>query len=208
MGLPNQLTVLRMVLTPLVGYFLLRESLADRYLALVVFLLASLTDWYDGYIARKMGVMTRWGKFLDPLADKILVITTFCIFVWLGVVKTWMVVIIAGRDIFMTLLRVYGDWKREPVVTSMSAKWKTAGQMAAIYIILLYLVLQSHTLAAGTNPAWLVWLQQTKALDKMMLVVTFITLATGIQYLLENWRLVRHFILACFRVFAPGNLAK
>ena len=122
MGLPNQLTVLRMILTPLLVYLLSRESLNFRCYALVVFLVASLTDWYDGYVARKWGIVTQWGKFLDPLADKILVLTMFCVFVWLGVVKTWMVVVIAARDIIMTLLRLYGDWKRQPVVTSMSAK--------------------------------------------------------------------------------------
>ncbi len=204
MGLPNQLTVLRMVLTPLLVFLLSRDSLSYRYLALFVFLVASLTDWYDGYMARKLGVITQWGKFLDPLADKILVITMFCVFVWLGLVKAWMVVIIATRDIVMTLLRLYGDWKRQPVITSMSAKWKTAGQMTAIYVILLYLVAQAH----GADFGLVAWLRQTEALNKMMLVVTGITLATGIQYLVENWRLVRHLILACFRVFDPGNLAK
>jgi CDP-diacylglycerol--glycerol-3-phosphate 3-phosphatidyltransferase len=208
MGLPNQLTVLRMVLAPLLVFLLSRESLTYRYLALIVFLFASLTDWYDGYAARKLGRITQWGKFLDPLADKILVITTFCVFVSLGVVKAWMVVVIAARDILMMGLRLYGEWKRQPVITSLSAKWKTAGQMTAIYIILVYLVVQAHTLATGNIPAWLIWLQESKALDKMMFVVTGVTLATGIQYIFENWRLVRHLILACFRVFDPGNLAK
>ncbi len=208
MGLPNQLTVLRMVLTPLLVYLLAREGLSFRCYAFVVFLLASLTDWYDGYVARKLGIVTPWGKFLDPLADKILVLTMFCVFVWLGLVKAWMVVVIAGRDIIMTLLRLYGDWKRQPVVTSMSAKWKTVGQMAAIYVILIYLIVKAHALAAGANPGWLTWLQERHVLDMMMLVVTGVTFATGIQYLIENWRLVRHLLLACFRMFAPGNLAK
>jgi CDP-diacylglycerol--glycerol-3-phosphate 3-phosphatidyltransferase len=208
MGLPNQLTVLRMALTPLVVYCLSRESLAFRYLALFVFLFASLTDLYDGYAARKLGRVTQWGKFLDPLADKILVITTFAVFVSLGLVKAWMVVVIAVRDILMTALRLYGEWKRQPVVTSASAKWKTVGQMMAIYLILLYLVVQAHALTIGASPSWLIWLQQSKALDKMMFVVTGVTMATGVQYLVENWRLVRHLILACFRVFDPGNLAK
>jgi CDP-diacylglycerol--glycerol-3-phosphate 3-phosphatidyltransferase len=208
MGLPNQLTVLRMVLTPVVVFFLSRESLTFRYFALAVFFLASLTDWYDGYAARKFGRITQWGKFLDPLADKILVIATFCAFVSLGLVKAWMVVVIAVRDILMMTLRLYGEWKRQPVVTSTSAKWKTAGQMTAIYLILLYLIVQAHTLAAGASPTWLMWLQESKGLDKMMYVVTGISIATGVQYFVENWRLVRHLIFACFRVFDPGNLAK
>jgi CDP-diacylglycerol--glycerol-3-phosphate 3-phosphatidyltransferase len=197
-----------MALTPVVVFCLSRESLSFRYLALVVFLFASLTDWYDGYAARKLGRITQWGKFLDPLADKILVITTFAVFVSLGLVKAWMVIVIAARDILMTLLRLYGEWKRQPLVTSMSAKWKTAGQMTAIYVILIYLIVQAHALEAGASPAWLIWLQESKAVVKMMFVVTGVTIATGVQYLVENWRLVRHLILTCFRVFDPGNLAK
>jgi CDP-diacylglycerol--glycerol-3-phosphate 3-phosphatidyltransferase len=208
MGLPNQLTVLRIALTPLVVYFLSRETLSFRCLALFVFFFASLTDWYDGYAARKFGRVTQWGKFLDPLADKVLVITTFCVFVSFGLVQAWMVVVIAVRDILMMVLRLYGEWKRQPVVTSLSAKWKTAGQMTAIYVILIYLVFHAHFSALGAIPTWLVWLQESAALDKMMLIVTGVTFATGVQYLFENWRLVRHFILACFRVFVPGNLVK
>ncbi|MDZ7290383.1 MAG: CDP-diacylglycerol--glycerol-3-phosphate 3-phosphatidyltransferase [candidate division KSB1 bacterium] len=208
MTFPNQLTVLRIALTPLLVYLLSRESLSYRYASFVVFLLASLTDWYDGYAARKFGRVTESGKFLDPLADKVLVLTMFFIFMSLGLVRGWMVAVITVRDVVITGLRSYAEWKRQPIVTSMSAKWKTVSQMTAIYVILIYIIAQAHFAAAGVLPAWLTWLQERGAIDKMMLVVTFLTLATGIQYLFENWRHVRGVVLAFYRVFVPSNLAK
>lgn len=208
MSFPNQLTVLRIALTPVLVFLLSREGLSYRYASFVVFLLASLTDWYDGYAARKFGRVTEWGKFLDPLADKVLVLTMFFIFMSLGLVKGWMVAVITARDVVITGLRSYAELKRQPIVTSMSAKWKTVSQMTAIYIILIYLIAQAHVLASGAGPAWLTWLQERGAIDKMMFVVTLLTLATGIQYMLENWRHVRGLMLAFYRVFVPSNLAK
>jgi CDP-diacylglycerol---glycerol-3-phosphate 3-phosphatidyltransferase len=208
MSFPNQLTVLRIALTPVLVFLLSRESLSYRYASFAVFLLASLTDWYDGYAARKFGRVTEWGKFLDPLADKVLVLTMFFIFMSLGLVKGWMVAVIAVRDVVITGLRSYAELKRQPIVTSMSAKWKTVSQMTAIYIIMIYLVAQAHALTSRAGPAWLTWLQERGAIDKMMFVVTLLTLTTGIHYMVENWRHVRGLILAFYRVFVPNNLVK
>ncbi|MDZ7344338.1 MAG: CDP-diacylglycerol--glycerol-3-phosphate 3-phosphatidyltransferase [candidate division KSB1 bacterium] len=174
----------------------------------MVFIIASLTDWYDGYVARKMGHITKWGKFLDPLADKILILAIFSSLAWLGVIKVWMVAIIVVRDVVVTLLRTYAEWKRRPIVTSNTAKWKTAGQMVAIHLLLLYLLARSHALATGVTAGWLVWVEQSQAIEHMMLFVTLLTLLTGIQYLIENWRHLRDMIVAFYRVFDPGNLAK
>jgi CDP-diacylglycerol--glycerol-3-phosphate 3-phosphatidyltransferase len=208
MSLPNQLTILRIVLAPLLVFLLFFENLYCRYLTFIVFFLASLTDWYDGYAARKFGHVTNWGKFLDPLADKVLVLSMFFTLAWLGVIKVWMVTIIAGRDLFVTGLRSYAERKRQPIATSVTAKWKTAGQLTAIYLILFYLIAQAHALSTGISPEWLTWLQESQALEHVMLIVTLLTFATGIQYLFENWRHVRSMVLAFYRVFDPGNLAK
>jgi CDP-diacylglycerol--glycerol-3-phosphate 3-phosphatidyltransferase len=208
MSFPNQLTVLRIALTPVLVFLLSREGLSYRYASFAVFLLASLTDWYDGYAARKFGRVTEWGKFLDPLADKVLVLTMFFIFMSLGLVKGWMVAVITARDVVITGLRSYAELKRQPIVTSMSAKWKTVSQMTAIYVIMIYLIAQAHALTSGAGPTWLTWLQERGAIDKMMFVVTFLTLVTGLQYMFENWRHVRGLLLAFYRVFVPNNLAK
>ena len=207
MSLPNQLTLLRIALTPAVVVALYFETLAFRIAALVVFLLAALTDWYDGRLARKLNYVSKLGNFLDPLADKVLVLSTFFALACNGVVAMWMVVAITTRDAVITLLRVYADWKRQPVVTSVSAKWKTASQMAALYLILLYLILRA-ALPNTEGPGWGTWSDWDTGLHVMMQAVTWITLATAVQYLFENRHHVRSLALACLRVFAPGNLAK
>src|ERR1041385_3561530 len=91
MSLPNSLTLLRIILTPLFLALFLSDSSFSKQLSLVVFIVAALTDWYDGWVARKYGYITRWGKFLDPLADKILSSATLFSFVFLGLVDAWMV---------------------------------------------------------------------------------------------------------------------
>ena len=107
----------------------------------------------------------------------------------------------------ITLLRLYADWNRQPVLTSLSAKWKTASQMSAIYIILLYLIWRA-ALPEASGPGWGTWSDWDTGLQVMMQVVTWITIATAVQYLFENRRHVRSLALACLRVFVPGNLAK
>ncbi len=207
MSLPNQLTLLRIALTPVVVVTLYFETLAFRIAALAFFLLAALTDWYDGRLARKLNYVSKLGNFLDPLADKILVLSTFFALAYYGIVAMWMVIAITARDLVITLLRLYADWKRRPVVTSASAKWKTASQMAAIYLILLYLILRA-ALPNTAGPGWGTWGEWDGGLSVMMQAVTWITIATAAQYLFENRQHVRSLALACVRVIAPGKLAK
>jgi CDP-diacylglycerol--glycerol-3-phosphate 3-phosphatidyltransferase len=207
MSLPNQLTLLRIALTPAVVVALYFETLAFRVAALVVFLLAALTDWYDGRLARKLNYVSKLGNFLDPLADKILVLSTFFALAGNGVIAMWMVVAITIRDVVITLLRLYADWKRQPVVTSASAKWKTASQMTALYLILLYLIFRAALPNTG-GPGWGTWSDWDTGLYIMTQAVTWITIATAVQYLFENRHHVRSLALACLRVIAPGNLAK
>ena len=207
MSLPNQLTLLRIALTPVLVVALYFETLAFRLAALAVFLLAAITDWYDGRLARQLNYVSKLGNFLDPLADKILVLSTFFALACNGIIAMWMVIAITVRDLVITLLRLYADWKRQPVVTSVSAKWKTASQMSAIYIILLYLIWRA-ALPEASGPGWGTWSDWDTGLQVMMQVVTWITIATAVQYLFENRRHVRSLALACLRVFVPGNLAK
>ncbi|MBI4535095.1 MAG: CDP-alcohol phosphatidyltransferase family protein, partial [Ignavibacteriae bacterium] len=84
LNLPNQLTLLRVVLTPVFVVMLLSTSSLQKQISLVVFIIAALTDWYDGWVARKLGYISRWGKFLDPLADKILSSSALLAYVYLG----------------------------------------------------------------------------------------------------------------------------
>lgn len=203
MSLPTKLTILRILLTPVVVILLYFEGLCFRLASLTIFIVAALTDWFDGHLARKFGYVSALGSFLDPLADKILVLSTLFSFAFYGHISVWMVVVIAARDLIITLLRWYADWKRQPVVTSATAKWKTASQMIAVYVIMLYLIF--HSYFSGEDSAWEPW---HGYINIMMQLVTLITVVTAVQYLVENRHHVRSLMLACLRVLAPGNLAK
>lgn len=205
MTLPNQLTILRIILTPIIIYTLTVESLTYRYLALLLFFIASLTDWYDGYIARKFGSVSDWGKFLDPLADKILVLSMFIAFWLIGQIQFWMVVVIAMRDIIITVLRVYAIQQKKPIVTSTFAKWKTASQMIAIYLILLFLIFKEKAVMQTEAPGWVSKLDSLAIAEKIMYVVTFITATSGLQYMLENRSHLKGFACALGRMFLPTN---
>jgi CDP-diacylglycerol--glycerol-3-phosphate 3-phosphatidyltransferase len=200
MSLPTKLTILRIVLTPVVVALLYFETLYFRLASLSVFVIAALTDWFDGRLARKLGYVSPLGNFLDPLADKILVLSTLFAFAFYGHIAVWMVVVIAARDIIITLLRFYADWKGQPVITSVTAKWKTASQMVAVYVLMLYLIFYPDLLPS--------WTSLPDYIHLMMQLVTLITILTALQYLFENRHHVRSLMLACLRVFAPGNLAK
>ena len=130
---PNQLTVFRIFLTPLFAFVLTRDEIYYKYISLCIFVLASLTDWYDGYIARKSNCVTALGKYLDPLADKLLISTAFGELAYLEYVRIWMFVVIALRDVIITAIRSYATSTNKSFTTSIVANWKTAVQMATIY---------------------------------------------------------------------------
>ena len=140
MVLPNQLTVLRIILTPVFLFFFLSENPLFKQISLGIFIIAALTDWYDGWLARKFNYITTWGKFWDPLADKILTSAAFLGFVFIGVIDLWMVIIILLRDFIVTSLRAYADYKNFSFPTSYYAKWKTFIQMTFLYYLLVVYV--------------------------------------------------------------------
>lgn len=190
MSFPNQLTILRIILTPVFVFFLLNEDY--RIYAVLVFLSASLTDWYDGYFARKFGSITKWGKFLDPLADKILVLAAFMSFVYLGLVKLWMVTLIVFRDLVVTGLRSYAINRRMPIRTNFLAKLKTFSQMAMILFVLLFVTARSLTSSVhianpvGWTEEFVVFTQSNDLIYILMLLVTIFTAISGLVYFVEN----------------------
>lgn len=184
--IPNQLTILRIVLTPIFVYYYLHGSAQDQLIASVVFLLASLTDWYDGWFARRFGVISRWGQFMDPLADKLLVSAALILFAWLNYVKGWMVWIIVFRDVMVTAIRIYALQKGTPVVTHVLAKWKTFSQMTTIFVILIYMNWLNYY---GTGSAS----YQAQYFDLIgicMMVVTLLTVISAVIYIYSNWQLI------------------
>ena len=105
MNLPNLLSLIRIILTPLFIILLFSNVPNAKFFALLVFAIAAITDAYDGYLARKYNQITPEGKFLDPLADKILVLSAFISFAFIGIIDFWMVGVIIFRDSFITGLR-------------------------------------------------------------------------------------------------------
>jgi CDP-diacylglycerol---glycerol-3-phosphate 3-phosphatidyltransferase len=191
LNLPNQLTILRMLLTPVFVVLLLSNSPFEMQLSLVVYVIAALTDWYDGWIARKMGVITRWGKFLDPLADKILSSAALFTFAGLGLVDSWMVWLVVIRDFIITGLRSYAEYLDKPIVTTKGAQAKTFGQFVVIYYILILHVGRSIPPVYQEFGPTIDTLMHPKVLYGMMLTVMLSTVGTGIAYLFDNRRVLR-----------------
>ncbi len=194
LNLPNQLTLLRIALTPVFVAFLLSDSVVLRQLSLLVFVIAAITDWYDGWIARRLGFSTRWGKFLDPLADKILSSAALLSYVSLGLVDAWMVWVVIFRDFLMTGLRSYAELQDRPIVTSWGAQAKTFGEFVVIYYILILYVLKSIPVVYQEWGFTIDALMHPQVLFGMMLLVTLSTVGTGIAYLFDNRKLIRELL--------------
>src|SRR5512135_59693 len=183
LNLPNQMTLLRIVLTPVFVVMLLSSSPLARQASLAVFIIAALTDWYDSWIARKMGYVSRWGKFLDPLADKILSSAALLTYVALGLVDAWMVWIVIGRDFLITGLRSLAEFRGKPIVTSRGAQAKTFGEFVVIYYILILYVGRSVPMVYDRFGPTIDTLMHPQVLFGMMLLVTLSTVGTGLAYL-------------------------
>jgi CDP-diacylglycerol---glycerol-3-phosphate 3-phosphatidyltransferase len=187
---PNQLTFLRILLTPLFVVLLFSADPLSRQMSILVFFLALLTDWYDGWVARRWGYITRWGTFLDPLADKIVTSAAFVSFIYLNLVPPWTVWAIVFRDIIITLLRSYSEYKGKAFDTSKLAKTKTFLQFAVLFYILLLYVGQDivrfsnarSTMESMLNPTIIYFL---------MVCIAVITVWTGVLYLIENRKTLR-----------------
>jgi CDP-diacylglycerol--glycerol-3-phosphate 3-phosphatidyltransferase len=206
MNLPTQLTVLRIILTPVFLFLLFYNGLPFKIFSFFVFTVASLTDWYDGYYARKFGTVSKWGIFLDPLADKILVSAAFIAFYILGYVQLWVVLIIVVRDFLITGLRSYALFKNQPVVTIYLAKVKTFIQMSSVYVIFLIFLLKQYALSNGKEFFMLNFLEEIRFIDRLMMLIVLLTIYTGVRYLIENRAHIIAAIKAFYHVFIPSDL--
>lgn len=140
LNLPNKITLLRIILVPVFTYFLLFESNHNLYykiIALIIFIIAAITDGLDGYIARKQKVITKFGKIIDPLADKLLVSSALIAFVALERISVWIAIIIIGREFAVTGLRVVAASEGKVIAASKWGKWKTNLQIFAIIAVIL-----------------------------------------------------------------------
>ena len=180
MNTPNKLTIIRIILAPVFLFFLLCKIVPLNYLwALVVFAVASVTDALDGHLARKNNLITNFGKFLDPLADKILVFSALIAFIEMDLASAVAIVIMMAREFLVTSLRLVASDNGTVIAASKLGKLKTAMTMVSIVAILGILsvthfipFVTEGTLKAVSNT--LIW------------IATAITLLSGAEYLIKN----------------------
>jgi CDP-diacylglycerol--glycerol-3-phosphate 3-phosphatidyltransferase len=196
MNFPNLLTLSRILLSPVFMVLILFENLYVRMTATAVFILAALTDLADGYFARKLGQPSGFGRFMDPLADKILVSTAFLSFVSLGYARGWMVIIIIVREFLITGLRSMAAYKGMVISSSMLARWKTVSQMLAISVILLYANLEPLLISHSNSNSLPIWILPVTGwhcslFDAILFVPLFLTVWTGVDYLVKSGGLLK-----------------
>lgn len=138
-NIPNVLTVVRICLVPVFVLLMVLSPLKEewnflKYVALGIFVFASVTDWLDGIIARKQGIVTRFGKLMDPLADKILVASGFIMLTGMGVVPAWVTAIVVCRDFLLNTIRMFGTEGGVTIAAGVSGKIKTAFQMLTVVL--------------------------------------------------------------------------
>lgn len=174
MNLANKITLARILLVPLVMFFLLT---LHEWAALFVFLLAALTDGLDGYVARKHRLVTNMGKFLDPLADKLLISAVLIALVQLQRLDAWMATIIICREFAVTGLRLVGAADGLVIAASRMGKLKTVSQIVAISLLIVDNFPFFHW---GIPLAYVaIWL------------AVILTVVSGIEYFLKNWSVLQ-----------------
>ena len=186
MNLPNKLTLLRIVLAFIFIIFLFLPGFAAKILTLATFLLASATDFLDGYLAKKNNQVTDFGRLMDPVADKILILSAFLAFVQLQLVPAWMVVIIIFREAAVTGLRILALSKGRVIAADRSGKHKTAFQVFAIFVILLLMVFRAappKLISFWSEAAERIY---RNAIFVLMLITVTLTLISGLSYLIKN----------------------
>lgn len=175
MNLPNKLTLMRVVMVPFFVLFMLWDGPGanGKYIAAALFILASATDWLDGYLARRDNLVTDFGKFMDPIADKLLVCSALICLVEKQMLAGWIVIVIIGREFIISGFRLVASDKGVVIAASYWGKFKTVSQM--LMVILLILGLGGvFDLAAQV----LVWIS---------LVLTVVSL---VDYLRKNWNVM------------------
>lgn len=191
MNIPNKLTLLRIVIAPFFMVFFVIDNFYTRLISLILFTVASLTDLADGYYARKYGIITGFGKFMDPLADKILVSSALISFTSLGYVSPLPVMLIIGREFFITGLRLLGAYRGLVIPPSWWAKIKTFLQLSVVGFIVAY-VNMIAILHHFESP-----LEQYLIFDYAyyfslaVWVTAIVTVWTGVDYIAKYFYLIR-----------------
>ncbi len=189
MNIANRLTMLRIFLTFVFMFFLFCHGFWAKLTALILFIIAALSDYLDGKIAKKFNLITDFGRLMDPIADKILVIAAFAAFVQMQIIEAWMFVIIISREFLITSLRLFALSKGKVLSAAKAGKHKTVSQMVVIFFILGFIVLKETMLTFFTwNPDWEKFFQQ--GIYVLMVITVGLTLYSGLSYLWDNRKIV------------------
>lgn len=192
MNLPNKLTMFRLILVPFFVAVLLAPALPHHYLiAAILFAVASYTDHLDGMLARKNNQITDFGKFMDPLADKVLVISALVCFVELHLANVWMVLLIIAREFMVTSIRLVAADKGQVIAANNWGKAKTVSQIIAILVVL-FLQYWLELAVAGVSLPVTVNEPLASLLGQMLiLIATALAVISGVIYLKQNWQIVK-----------------
>ena len=173
---PNLITIFRMALIPVYLVFLTYESRHNSFWAAIIFSVAAASDWIDGWVARISNKITTLGKFLDPLADKLIVLSGLIMLIKLGRVPVWVVVLILARELLISGLRTLAASEGLTIVASQGGKWKTSLQLSGIIALMVHYHYEID---------WLVTRQQTDfhAVGISLIYLSLVpSLASGIDY--------------------------
>lgn len=186
MNLPTWLTVGRLILCVVFTAVLQTEEKWSGTIALSIFIIASLTDWLDGYLARKLRQTSDLGKLLDPLADKILISSAFICFVGAGLAPAWIVVCIISREFLITGLRTLAAAKGVILAAEKMGKHKTISQMLTAIFALIMIMIEDLDLGGTLNMALL----NKAVLHPLLYFTLIITIFSGVSYYLKNQKLL------------------
>ncbi|MFQ6009395.1 MAG: CDP-diacylglycerol--glycerol-3-phosphate 3-phosphatidyltransferase [bacterium] len=191
MNTPNKLTLLRIIIAPIFMYFFIIDNFYTRLTSLALFVIAALTDVADGYYARKYGVVTGFGKFMDPLADKILVTSALIAFIALGYVSPLPVLLIVGREFFITGVRLLAAYRGVVIMPSWWAKVKTFLQFSVVGMVLGYsnliMVLEHFESPARS----LFEFDYPFYLNLLLWITAIITIWTGFNYVVKYFSMIK-----------------
>ncbi len=194
MNLPNKLTMLRIILVPFYIFFLLMGSIPHHYLvSLIIFAAASYTDHLDGKIARKYNMITDFGKFADPLADKIMIVAALACFVQLGLTNAVVLIVIVAREFMVTALRLVASAKGKVVAANNWGKAKTISQIAAVLLVMLL----QYILELGNMKVLAVDTAQLSSIfdivgQASLWISALLTVISGVIYIIQNFEFIKN----------------
>lgn len=191
MNLPNKLTVVRVILVPFFVFFLLLPGIPHHYLyALILFSAAAYTDHLDGKLARRNNQITNFGKFLDPLADKILVVSALVCFVDLRIASTWCVILIIAREFMVTSIRLVAVDNGVVIAANNWGKTKTISQVIAIIAILVFQYIQELVTLGKLSAFTIGGISSAVMFGQigfvLILIATFFAVFSGFIYIKQN----------------------